>query len=1093
VLPTALAAGVAIALSILVWAAAARADAPPVVAIDSPGAPSYTSVAVSGTVNPAGGPSVASWHFEYKKPGEDETAWVGSAAGEIYPPESEATSPITVGGTLEGLAVGTEYEVRLVAENEAGANRVVSAAPNPTFTTLAATKPTVAIDGVTPGATKAHVSWNVDPEGAPTTTYIEFSGDGGDTWFVEPFDYVGLCRDKPQCLSPAPLPAGDGTGSVPFELDFPGIGPHPSSIPLGIPFPLEPNSDYLIRARASNPGGETVTPPVGFKTGQLPPLAQTLAASPSLDGATLTGRVNPYNAPVTYQFEWGVLDGGNDQTYEHKAPAAPASLGGSGNAFRLAANAIGGLSPGTAYHYRIVATNTETGVETKGADARFVTWTPAQTPASCGNATFRLGLSAALPDCRAYEWATPGLNGTNTITSGYPIQALTDGSALAYVTFDAPDDAQASTINQPVVSRKGPNGWSTRSLGAISPEPSEAFGATAGDGLLSPDFTEGLFFSANPLLPGAVRGELNLYLRRGDDSIVRITASGQPLDPQDLQYHYNIQVTRAAADFSHIYFQSPIPQTPNAPEVNSLYEWSEGGGVALVGILPAEGSTPETPPPFGSSLPASVSSAFSSHDGRLVLFQARDAVNVPSGPLYLRIDGQRTIDVTVSQRSTPEAGPAQRVVPVGITPDGSTVYFLSSSQLTDDANTGELEGAPDLQGSDLYAYDVASGHLTDLTVDDRAEDALIGAGVMSLREEPGYGNMPYLSQDGSTIYFVAKGVLAPGGISGEPNLYMLRGGLIRFVASARGMVPVHENEALETMVGANRGFYATPDGDYAVFASTQNLTGYDSGGVVEIYKYSYPTGTLVCASCRADGQPASGAASLGLDGRTVSGDGSRVFFTSDDAVLPGLTSGIARVYEFADGGISLLSPATAARPVTFANASESGDDVFLATYEELVPGAGHDFNIYDAGVEARPPLPPPPECREEACRSAGSAAAGNSPVGTDRRRVGNGIGGPKRKVVVGRKLKLRVTVPTSGRLKVTGKGLRSVRRRIAKPGSATVVVALTRSADKRRLKRGVFRTKARISFVPQGSAAGPGGSSTTTKLTFKAGRGRGGK
>jgi Tol biopolymer transport system component len=1015
---------------------------PTAVSIDPASEVSYATAKLSGKVERPSGNSDpafdASCRFEYVT---DQQFVADGFAN----PTNISCNPATV--TAEGteepveadltdLTPGVTYHFRLNAFNAGGSDKLDGG----TFTTLAVSTPGVVIDPVSSitGAS-AHFSGEINPElGAGPASLYDVQ------WHFE-------------CTPACP---GGGSGVVAADNSWHVVSGDPA---------LEPNTDYQVTLVTSNAGETANAGPVSFKTAAPAPLVQTLGAGGIGTGsAVLSARVNPLNSPVSYQFEWGV---GQGSTYEHVAPASPQPLV-AGNFFQAVTTPLVGLQTGTLYHFRVVATNTQTSEVSKGVDRTFVTAVTVG-PRACPNESSRIGPSAGLPDCRAYEWVTPGLNNTNTILSGLPIEALADGSAVKYITFDAPADAKGSTINQPVVSRRGSGGWQTRSLGALSPEPAESFGSIAAEGLVSSDFSESLFYSSTPIGTNRLPGELNLYLRRADDTVVPITETGPKMPAAEQQFPYSVGFARASEDFSHIYYRSSVQQLPESPPgFENTYDWSEAGGVKLVGILPVEGSTPETPAPEGAllsegSLPAS------SRDGELVLFRA---VGLQS--LYLRVGGEETVEVSSPEPSAPDPGPANNVRTVGITADGSKVLFTSSSELTSDANTGETGGVNNDQGADLYSYDVGSKALTDLTVDDEPEDSAVGANVRFV---------PYASKDGTTFYFIATGNLAPGAVSGEPNLYVLRDGEIHFVAPAIGMI-----NGFGGGEPTLREFSGTADGRYAVFTSTENLTSYDSGGQPEVFKYSYETGSTECASCLPNGEPPSAGASI--QGRAVSANGNQVFFTSSDPVLPGLSGGLARAYEYSEGQVSLLSPAEASVPVKVADASASGDDVFLITYEELVPGAGRNFAIYDAHVNADTFKAATPQCQGEACRGAGSSAPGSSATGSAQFEAPGEVTVPKSKEARAKALKLRMSVPESGQLTVSGKGIKTVKKSVSKAGPVTLTVTLTPAADKQRLDKGVFRTKARVKFEPSaGSQSRATGAKPVISLTFQGPIEKGGK
>ena len=104
------------------------------------------------------------------------------------------------------------------------------------------------------------------------------------------------------------------------------------------------------------------------------PAATTEAAGAvTSQSATLSGSVNARGAPTTYRFEYGTTTAYGRST--------PATAAGSGTTAVAIAATVGGLSPATTYHYRIVAANP--GGVTEGSDRTFTTTvTPAPPPAT---------------------------------------------------------------------------------------------------------------------------------------------------------------------------------------------------------------------------------------------------------------------------------------------------------------------------------------------------------------------------------------------------------------------------------------------------------------------------------------------------------------------------------------------------------------------------------------------------------------------------------------------------------------------------------------------------------------------------------------
>jgi hypothetical protein len=669
------------------------------------------------------------------------------------------------------------------------------------------------------------------------------------------------------------------------------------------------------------------------------------------------------------------------------------------------------------------------------------------TPAlgACPNEASRVGASVNLPDCRAYELTTPGLNGA--APSDWPAISVegvrADGSALAFVATDAPANAEGSTATATtILAARSAGGWSTRSLSAPTPLASGTyFGDASSTVGLSADLTQSVLWSNQPLTPAAPVGT-NLYLRRANGSFVALTKVGAPA------FGPGGALSGASLDFSRLFITTTVKQLDEDPLLNgNTYEFSNGQ-LHLVTILPE--SSGEEPAPAGGALAQGVLPSVSD-DGHHVIFKA----NLYPG-LYLRSDGTKSVEVSKSQRTPPNVNPPAEAIPAGIAADGSEVLFVSASELTDDANTGESGGLPNDAGADLYSYDVVSGDLTDLTVDTNPADVATGADVEAV-----LGASP----DASYIYFVARGNLASGATSGERNLYVEHNGTIDYVA---------------TDPQADAHFYVTPDGLHAGFTSTAPQGAYDNAGFAEVYRYTYG-GALECASCRPSNAAPSADASI--VGRALSDDGARLFFQSADGILPTAQSGQANVFEYSGGEPRLLTPGDGAAAL-LVGADASGDDVFIATFQELSPqGQGPVFAIYDARVNAQVPVPNvPAECQGEGCRGALPAAPEFPGAGSASFEAPGRVSAPALKVVKGSKLQLRLIVPGAGELTVSGRGLGSVKKQAAKAGAATVSMSLKPGAERKRQKRGVFRTEAEILFR---SASGEA-SRASVELGFEA-------
>ncbi len=798
---------------------------------------------------------------------------------------------------------------------------------------------------------------------------------------------------------------------------------------------LSAKTTYHLRLVVSNAGGVDIQDATNFTTTGKP-VVETQSASDVHDTtATLGGKLNPVEGPVVYQFEWGVDEGAGDVTYEEVAPSEPVALPFEDQILHVVTTPLTGLSPNTNYHYRLVATNTLTEEETVGVERVFTTRPTPGPPVACPNEASRVGPSATLPDCRAYEFTTPGLNGSAPVIWPFftPQGVAPDGSAAAWQASDAPDSAEGSTaVDNTLVALRGSSGWSTKGLSAATPQATgTAYTLNPSSVGLSTDLRQSLLWINMPLVGAASPAGTNLYLRRADDSIIPLTNIGPAV------YGYGGELLAASQDFTRLFIVSTVRQFDTDPDVAlNPYEWRDGQ-LRLVTILP-DGE----PAPSGGSLPTNrAAQPIASDDGRSVLFNAAGYSD-----LFLRVNAEKTINVSTSQKPG-SPGPALSVGSAGISADGSEVIFTSTSELTEDAYTGRTSGVLNNKGSDLYSYDVKTGVLTDLTVDHEPTDKETGAGVE---------HVVGASRDASYIYFIASGKLAPGGTSGSRNIYVEHEGEIKFVATN----PVGTFET-------GFPFYVTPNGLYAGFMTNEPQTGYDNAGHTEVYKYTY-NGALECASCRPDGEPPNGDAAI--VGRVVSEDGSKVFFQSNDAIVPRAGSGLMNVFEYEGGEVHLLSPGGGATAL-LVGASLSGDDVFIATFDELARGEGPVFAVYDARVNATvPPRTEAAGCQGEACRGPASSAVEVPTAGSATFEATGKVSVFGAETVRGSKAQLRVVVPGGGELAISGQGLTPLKKAVTAAGSVTVTLALKATAEKRLRNKGTLRTKPEILFRSSGGA-----------------------
>ena len=146
---------------------------------------------------------------------------------------------------------------------------------------------------------------------------------------------------------------------------LPGPGTSPVAVSASVTG-LTPNTPYHFRISATNAGGTSKGSDETFETPHNPPAVVTEpASSVTQTTATLNATVNPEGGNVSdCHFEYGTTN-----SYGSSAPCS--SLPGPGTSPVAVSASVTGLTPNTAYHFRISATNA--GGTSKGSDQTFTT------------------------------------------------------------------------------------------------------------------------------------------------------------------------------------------------------------------------------------------------------------------------------------------------------------------------------------------------------------------------------------------------------------------------------------------------------------------------------------------------------------------------------------------------------------------------------------------------------------------------------------------------------------------------------------------------------------------------------------------------
>ena len=728
-----------------------------------------------------------------------------------------------------------------------------------------------------------------------------------------------------------------------------------------------------------------------------PPEIRAQAALEIAEGeALLRAELNPDAFDTTYRFQYTTQAAFDKRGYEGaESVPVPDAGAGAGGAFGAVSEPIVGLTPGTAYRFRLVAVNHCQELEPAAECVTAGEGKPGEEGNDASFSTYPAA-AAGLPDGRAYELVTPPDSGGHVPTMGGLL-----GNGLSVSAFDtrmsSPDGGSlvfgsnsgalpgigGGGIADTFEARRGEDGWQSRFIGLTGAQASSPdVGGISADhgysflkaeekaGTLADPETERAQYLRVP--PGVTPSPNCAVEAEPEGRFEWIGCGGLGVEPQ-------AHGTWISPGGGHVIFAT-VPGTNHeavlrlqecAPPsgVGAIYDRTPGGPTRCVS-LPPSGASPQTENAFETK---SAAYQGASADGSAVAFTV-DA-------LYVRRGNTETLEVS---NGNPTFG--------GLSRDGSRVFYL--------------------EDGDVFACDLDLGPCAG---EEAHEAVRIGAG--------GESTLVNVAASGSAAYFVSPVVLSGAeedgyGAKAEPgaeNLYAWDGEGVRFVApldpadvsgagfgSLGGWTRGVSGFEFGTNSGpANDPSRTTPDGDVLVFESSASLTGYDSDGHREVYRYdagAEPGAALSCLSCNPSGTPAVSDALLESEGPpsivqalppvnalthidNVSEDGREVFFQSAERLVAADLDGHQDVYEWeaqgkgackrSGGCLSLISSGRSAEDDYLYAMTPDGHDVFFLSADTLVPQDPDGTpSIYDARVGGGFPQPPAPsgECLGEACQ-----------------------------------------------------------------------------------------------------------------------------
>jgi hypothetical protein len=740
------------------------------------------------------------------------------------------------------------------------------------------------------------------------------------------------------------------------------------------------------------------------------------AASPVVRGVSVgnisssfvdfSSEVDPRGSDTTYQFQYVDAAGYEAALAEHavdpyaggaSVPVSAADIG-SGDRYVSVSVQAGGLAPETTYHYRVVASNA-VGV-TDGVDSVFATL-----PAG----------EQGLPDGRAYELVTPANKGDAEDMFGRinGLNGSVENPDVGYVSEDGdhfllltaadfgpfPDSGEGAYVFS-----RGEQGWSFQSVASPS------LGVQAATGLLFDPWDFSTVGVEDDVTLQQEKQGMDLVGKAGGPyAALASFALGEDGEP--------VTMEGASKDLSHVVVASTdhkLPLCESAQEdlaqaeldkgSTALYEWAtdrqclslvnvrSGGGKvvsrcgATLGLLSGgfedPGASHGAVSEAGSTIFFTSPEPFSSKNARLTGSGCWDGSTGNPPQLYMRLNGETTVEVSAPQGVVPKT--TYPAIYVGAAENGSRVFFLTKTELTADAVAAKT------QGPELYEYNAEAPE----------GERLVRISRGDLQTGPVEGsvlNVPAISADGSTVYFNAEGNLTPGVNGGGLYRYDTVTGETTYVAPPQGYLGVSwakngesitaEWYAKEVLHDYRPGlalgapYYTTRDGQFLLFGP---------------YRYDAADDSTVCVMCNPNGTGPIPDASFtrsdvengnlaGGPTRGMSENGEYVFFDTAQPLVPQATNGKIDVYEWHDGRISLISSGQSSSDDFFLDSSSyvtakgetvEGGNVFFGTHSQLVPtDTDNAGNLYDARICTaeepciKPAAGEPVQCEGSSCQT----------------------------------------------------------------------------------------------------------------------------
>jgi hypothetical protein len=889
------------------------------------------------------------YQFEVKKEGEPETAWTVASgigtSGTVTEDEDLTESK----AHISGLTPETAYDLRVTATNAKDLPPAKPAEANESFTTTGR-RPEASMSGVSNvAANSMQVHGSVIPHSSETEWQFEYATSEGGPWSVGPKGTITAAE------------ASESPHGVEGELTG-----------------LSRETTYYIRLHADNGNPPAAMSRVSSFETVGSSVVLTFEAHtyvPGRETIRVLGSVEPRGYDTHYRFQYVTQEEFKANGWSSAASTPEGDAGSGPFAQGFPALIVGedlpGLQPGKTYDYRLVASSTQGTVD--GSDQHLTVPTPAsaEEPA-CPNESLRGGgLSAHLPDCRAYELVTPAEKEGSMDNWEYsgnlstPVLVGEDGEhAMVRAQTSRWGRNVDAVKNSYFFSRETGKGWR---MTAATPQPGAAQNSYQ-PSLFSADLTQiGLDVGSESTLENLSPG-LELVAGAPGGPYTTVASAPRSSEPQWIA---------ASADFGTLVLS----------KAGKLYEWSHAE------LHQVDSCVATMAKIMGGGAPGGAVS----EDGSRVFFEAASGSGCSGAShLYMRVEhGRETVDVgayeflaanadgsnVLVEKRTGETlyeyliydAESKTVKPlfsaheqlhVSASRDLSTIYVSSKEQLTPEApplSTESEDAGP--APEELYRYDIPESKLRFIVQTSHSSG--------------------YVSSDGRYYYWASIGVAAVfNDASSEPIVeeqeqvyrYDSAENIVECMSCASSFNP--EPKRFSTFLAGNvveptvndvpTPMVASDNGDYVFFDTAAALVPQDIDG--ELY-----AGTTNYFTEEHD-----------------------FYYSPSSDVYEWRKNGVDGC-SYVQGCLALVSSGTGGLKNILLGTTPSGHDVFFATHSRLVAqdtdGQG---DLYDARIGGGfpPPASGPTECEGDACLSPLAAPIDTTPASLSFSGPGNPVLAP---------------------------------------------------------------------------------------------------